>query len=86
MIEPNCEECRAIAEEYREAVRESVSKPDFKERWAKFKEMLRPGGDDLPINGMKDDPAATSPGKAYIVIMKMNAHYVKTGHKPFWKT
>ena len=85
-MDSNCDECRTIAEELREAMRESVLEPGFENRWAKFQEMLGPEGDDLPVIGVRRDPAATSASKAYSALRKMDEHHAKTGHKPFSKT
>jgi hypothetical protein len=50
MMNSNCDECRAIAEELREAMTEAAP-----EQLAKFKELLGPAGDNLPAIDMRHD-------------------------------
>ena len=69
----NCDQCRAITEELREAMTEA-----WPEQLAKFKELLGPAGDSLPA--IDYDPAANSASKAHRVFRRMLEHQAKTGH------
>jgi hypothetical protein len=82
MMNSGCAECRALAEELREALSEAASEPDFEEKWARFREMLGPEGDGLPVIGIRHDPPVASASKGHIAIQKMFAHHAKTGHRP----
>lgn len=57
--------------------------PDFDEKWDRFRKMLGPEGDDLPVIGVRLDAAVTPTAKIHDVMRKIDGHRAKTGHTFF---